>query len=146
MQVRRAVANDISAIYAMLKEMHSNTKLDIAPIDDYKLLNKINELIHKGLVLVSYKENEITGSIAGITTSDWWSIDPLLSDVWFYVSPLHRKSRSALILIKAFIKIAKDAKLKIRLGHIYSGDIERKDKFYEKLGLVKAGSTYVENK
>mgnify|MGYP003632450564 FL=1 len=146
MQVRRAVANDISALYAMLKEMHSNTKLDIAPIDDYKLLNKINELIHKGLVLVSYKENEITGSIAGITTSDWWSIDPLLSDVWFYVSPLHRKSRSALILIKAFIKIAKDAKLKIRLGHIYSGDIERKDKFYEKLGLVKAGSTYVENK
>ena len=146
MQVRRAVANDISALYAMLKEMHSNTKLDIAPIDDYKLLNKINELIHKGLVLVSYKENEITGSIAGITTSDWWSIDPLLSDVWFYVSPLHRKSRSALILIKAFIKIAKDAKLKIRLGHIYSGDIERKDKFYEKLGLVKAGSTYVEKK
>ena len=146
MKVRRAVATDISAIYAMLKEMHGNTKLDVAPIDDYKLLNKINEVIHKGLVLVSYKENEITGSIAGITTSDWWSSEPLFSDMWFYVSPLHRKSRSALILIKAFIKIAKDAKLKIRLGHIYSGDIERKDKFYEKLGLVKAGSTYVENK
>lgn len=146
MKVRRAVATDISAIYAMLKEMHGNTKLDVAPIDDYKLLNKINEVIHKGLVLVSYKDNEITGSIAGITTSDWWSSEPLFSDIWFYVSPLHRKSRSALILIKAFIKIAKDAKLKIRLGHIYSGDIERKDKFYEKLGLVKAGSTYVENK
>jgi len=146
MQVRRAVATDISALYAMLKEMHSNTKFDVAPIDDYKLLNKINELIHKGLVLVSYKENEITGSIGGITTSDWWSSETLLSDVWFYVSPLHRKSRSALILIKTFIKIAKDAKLKIRLGHIYSGDIERKDKFYEKLGLVKAGSTYVEKK
>ena len=54
MQVRRAVATDISALYAMLKEMHSNTKFDVAPIDDYKLLNKINELIHKGLVLVSY--------------------------------------------------------------------------------------------
>jgi hypothetical protein len=118
MKVRRAVATDISAIYAMLKEMHGNTKLDVAPIDDYKLLNKINEVIHKGLVLVSYKDNEITGSIAGITTSDWWSSEPLFSDMWFYVSPLHRKSRSALILIKAFIKIAKDAKLKIRLGHI----------------------------
>ena len=146
MKVRRAVATDISAIYAMLKEMHGNTKLDVAPIDDYKLLNKINEVIHKGLVLVSYKDNEITGSIAGITTSDWWSSEPLFSDIWFYVSPLHRKSRSAFILIKTFIKIAKDANLKIRLGHIYSGDMERKDKFYEKLGLVKAGSTYVENK
>ena len=146
MKVRRAVASDISALYAMLKEMHGNTKLEVAPIDDYKLLNKINEVIHKGLVLVSYKDNEITGSIAGTTTSDWWSSEPLLADMWFYVSPLHRKSRSAFMLIKTFINIAKDAKLKMRLGHIYSGDMERKDKFYEKLGLVKAGSTYVENK
>ena len=146
MEVRRAVANDISALYAMLREMHSNTELEVSPIDDYKLLNKINEIVHKGLVLVSYEGNEITGSIAGIRISDWWSSEPILSDIWFYVSPLHRKSRSALMLIKAFIKIAKDAKVKIRLGHIYSGDIERKDKFYEKLGLVKAGSTYVEKK
>ena len=146
MEVRRAFANDISALYAMLREMHSNTELEVSPIDDYKLLNKINEVVHKGLVLVSYEGNEITGSIAGIRISDWWSSEPILSDIWFYVSPLHRKSRSALMLIKAFIKIAKDAKVKIRLGHIYSGDIERKDKFYEKLGLVKAGSTYVEKK
>jgi|TARA_B110000977_G_C10913195_1_gene430105 GNAT superfamily N-acetyltransferase len=146
MEVRRAFANDISALYAMLREMHSNTELEVSPIDDYKLLNKINEIVHKGLVLVSYEGNEITGSIAGIRISDWWSSEPILSDIWFYVSPLHRKSRSALMLIKAFIKIAKDAKVKIRLGHIYSGDIERKDKFYEKLGLVKAGSTYVEKK
>ena len=146
MEVRRAGANDISALYAMLREMHSNTELEVSPIDDYKLLNKINEVVHKGLVLVSYEGNEINGSIAGIRISDWWSSEPILSDIWFYVSPLHRKSRSALMLIKAFIKIAKDAKVKIRLGHIYSGDIERKDKFYEKLGLVKAGSTYVEKK
>jgi len=146
MEVRRAFATDISALYAMLREMHSNTELEVSPIDDYKLLNKINEVVHKGLVLVSYEGNEITGSIAGIRISDWWSSEPILSDIWFYVSPLHRKSRSALMLIKAFIKIAKDAKVKIRLGHIYSGDIERKDKFYEKLGLVKAGSTYVEKK
>jgi len=146
MEVRRAFATDISALYAMLREMHSNTELEVSPIDDYKLLNKINEIVHKGLVLVSYEGNEITGSIAGIRISDWWSSEPILSDIWFYVSPLHRKSRSALMLIKAFIKIAKDAKVKIRLGHIYSGDIERKDKFYEKLGLVKAGSTYVEKK
>ena len=146
MEVRRAFATDISALYAMLREMHSNTELEVSPIDDYKLLNKINEVVHKGLVLVSYEGNEITGSIAGVRISDWWSSEPILSDIWFYVSPLHRKSRSALMLIKAFIKIAKDAKVKIRLGHIYSGDIERKDKFYEKLGLVKAGSTYVEKK
>jgi GNAT superfamily N-acetyltransferase len=146
MIVRKAVASDISALYMMLVEMHKNTNVKVAPIDDYKLLNKINEVIHKGLVLVSCKNNEIVGSIAGMPTSDWWSLEPTLSDLWFYVSPKHRKSRSAFMLIKSFIKIGKDANLKLRLGHIYSGDMERKDKFYEKLGLVKAGSTYVENK
>ena len=146
MQVRRAVQTDITALYAMLKEMHKNAEIEVAPINDYKLLSTINEVIHKGLVLVSYKENEITGSIAGMSTSDWWSTDPIFSDLWYYVSPLHRKSKVALILIKSFIKIAKDANLKIRLGHIYSGDIKRKDNFYEKLGLVKVGSTYMEIK
>ena len=144
MQVVRAGANEISALYVMLKEMHSNTDTDVAPIDEYKLVSKINEVVHKGLVLVSVKDNMITGSIGGMSTSDWWSNQPFLSDMWFYVTPSQRKSDAAISLIKAFIKVAKDAKLKVRLGHIYSGDLDRKDKFYERLGLVKAGSTYVE--
>lgn len=144
MQVVRAGANEISALYVMLKEMHSNTETDVAPIDEYKLVSKINEVVHKGLVLVSVKDNMITGSIGGMSTSDWWSNQPFLSDMWFYVNPSQRKSDAAISLIKAFIKVAKDAKLKVRLGHIYSGDLDRKDKFYERLGLVKAGSTYVE--
>lgn len=144
MQVVRAGANEISALYVMLKEMHGNAEIKLAPIDEYKLINKINEVVHKGLVLVSVKDNMITGSIGGVTTTDWWSNQPYLADVWFYVTPSQRKTDSAVSLIKAFIKVAKDAKLKVRLGHIYSGDLDRKDKFYERLGLVKAGSTYVE--
>lgn len=144
MKIVRAGGAEISALYTMLKDMHRNTELDVSPIDDYKLLNQINNVVHKGVVLVSVKDNIITGSIAGITTTDWWSSQPHLSDMWFYVLPNHRKSRSAIMLIKAFIKLAKDAKLKVKLGHIYSGDLNRKDKFYERLGLVKAGSTFVE--
>ena len=144
MKVRRAVASDISALYAMLKEMHGNTKLEVAPIDDYKLLNKIHEVIHKGLVLVSYKDNQITGSIAGTTTSDWWSSEPLLADMWFYVSPKHRNSIIAIKLVKSFIKIAKEVNIAVKLGHVYSGDIERKDNFFKRLGLTKAGSLYTE--
>ena len=32
-------------------------------------------------------------------------------------------------LITDFIKIGKEAKLKIRLGHIFSGDLERPEKY-----------------
>jgi hypothetical protein len=30
------------------------------------------------------------------------------------------------------------------LGHVYSGDIDRKDNFYERLGLCKVGSLFTE--
>ena len=48
------------------------------------------------------------------------------------------------MLAKNFINHAKSVKLSIRLGHVFSGDIERKDKFFERLGFVKAGSLFVE--
>ena len=50
----------------------------------------------------------------------------------------------ALTLVKSFLEIGRDANIKVKLGHVYSGDVDRKDKFYERLGLVKAGSLYME--
>ena len=47
-------------------------------------------------------------------------------------------------LLQDYIKMSKDAKLKIRLGHIFSGDLERKDNLFKRLGFVKAGSIFVE--
>ena len=90
------------------------------------------------------KHNKLTGSIGGCTTTDWWASEKYLADSWFYVYPDNRKSDIAKNLITDFIKIGKEANMKVRLGHIFSGDLDRKDKFYERLGLVKAGSTYVE--
>jgi len=42
------------------------------------------------------------------------------------------------------MQLAQIANIKIKLGHVYSGDGERKDKFYERLGLSKVGSLYME--
>ena len=142
--IRRANVLDISAIIFMLNEMHKETKVEVPKINTHKLINKINELLHKGLVLVAIEDNKIVGSIAGMSVNDWWSDEMFISDAWFYEFPEHRKSPYAKNLCIDFIKIAKEAKLKVRLGHVFSGDLERKDKFYERLGLVKVGSTYME--
>ena len=142
--IRRANVLDISAIIFMLNEMHKETKVEVPKINTHKLINKINELLHKGLVLVAIEDNKIVGSIAGMSVNDWWSDEMFISDAWFYVFPNERKSTIAKNLCIDFIKIAKEAKLKVRLGHVFSGDLERKDKFYERLGLVKVGSTYME--
>lgn len=142
--IRRANVGDISALAIMLDTMHKETEIKVPKINTLKLINKINDLIHNGLVFVSIKDNKIQGSIAGQICSDWWSEEKYIGDAWFYVFKEQRKTDVAKNLIQTYIKTAKDAKIKIRLGHIFSGDIERKDKFFKRLGFVKAGSTFVE--
>jgi GNAT superfamily N-acetyltransferase len=142
--IKKATILDISGIALMLTMMHKETILEIPKINTLKLIDKVNELLHKGIILIAIKDNKIIGSIAGMPVSDWWSDEEYLADAWFYVYPEHRKSDVAKKLSISFINIAKKAKIKIRLGHVFSGDLDRKDKFYERLGLVKAGSTYVE--
>ena len=142
--IRRATILDISALALMLDTMHKETEIEVPKIKSDKLINKINELVHNGLVFVSTKDNKIQGSIAGQICQDWWSEEKYIGDVWFYVFKDQRKSNVAKKLIQTYIKTAKDAKMNIRLGHIFSGDIDRKDNFFKRLGFVKAGSIYVE--
>ncbi len=145
MEIRRASPFDITAILGMLLEMHQGTELETPKINSEKMVAKVNEVIHRGVVFVALDEkNNLIGSVGGMVGQDWWSEEKFLADNWFYVSPDHRKTPAALNLIKNFIKSANDAKLPVRLGHIFSGDLERKDKFFEKLGMTKAGSVFVE--
>ena len=142
--IRRATVIDISALALMLDQMHKETEIEVPKINSLKLINKINDLVHNGLIFVCVKDNKIQGSIAGQICQDWWSEDKYIADTWFYVFKEQRKSDVAKKLLQTYIKTAKDAKLKIRLGHIFSGDLSRKDKFFERLGFVKAGSIFVE--
>ena len=49
MDVRRAGPLDISAIIALLMEMHKNTEIPVSPISSEKLVAKISESIHRGI-------------------------------------------------------------------------------------------------
>jgi GNAT superfamily N-acetyltransferase len=142
--IRLATVEDLSEIYMMLNVMHSETIEGTSPIDSEKLTSAINNALHKGVVIVFDVNGKISGSIAGVETSDWWSKEKYLADMWFFVYKEHRRSNIAAKLIKSFMRVAKEAQFKIKLGHVYSGDGERKDKFYERLGLSKVGSLYTE--
>jgi len=144
MTIRKATVLDISALIIMLDSMHKETEVIVPKINSAKLVNKINELIHKGLVLVAVENNKIQGSIAGQIVQDWWSEENYIADAWFYVFKDQRTSGIAKSLLVDYIKQANDAKLKVRLGHIFSGDLERKDKLFTRMGFVKAGSVFVE--
>ena len=71
--IRKASVLDISAITYMLNTMHKETELNVSTINTFKLVNKVNEIIHTGIVLVAIQDNKLVGSIGGTTSSDWWS-------------------------------------------------------------------------
>ena len=142
--LRLATVEDLSEIYMMLSVMHSDTIKGTSSIDSEKLTAAISNALHKGIVIVFDVNGKIAGSIAGMETSDWWSKEKYLSDMWFFVYKEHRKSNIAAKLIKSFMKVAKNSEFKVKLGHVYSGDGDRKDKFFERFGLSKVGSLYTE--
>ena len=144
MIIRRAVPEDVSEIHKMLIDMYSRIEIPASPLSEKKVLDVMKSAMEKGIVIVAEVEGKIIGSLGGMANSDWWSEQKHLSDIWFYVSPDKRNSRAAVKLVKCFIKIGKEIKMKVKLGHYYSGDIERKDKFFDRLGFVKAGSLYTE--
>jgi hypothetical protein len=144
MIIRRAVPEDVSELHKMLIDMYSRIEIPASPLSEKKVLEVIKSAMEKGIVIVAEVEGKIIGSLGGMANSDWWSDQKHLSDIWFYVSPDKRNSRAAVKLVKCFIKIGKEIKMKVKLGHYYSGDIERKDKFFDRLGFVKAGSLYTE--
>ena len=144
MRIRKAEQTDVSELYNMLTDMHSQTVLPVSPMKKDKVMNMITLAITRGVVYVATEKNKILGSIGGMSTSDWWSTDEYLADLWFDVFPEHRKSNIAIKLVKTFINYGKEVKLKIKLGSVYSGDLRRKDNFFNRLGFVKAGSLYLE--
>tara|TARA_R100000306_G_scaffold13038_1_gene15744 strand:+ start:79 stop:519 length:441 start_codon:yes stop_codon:yes gene_type:complete len=145
MEIRRTGPLDISALITLLASMHKEAEITLTPIDSDKLITVINTVIHRGVSFVAVTDdNSIAGSIGGETGFDWWSTSPFLSDYWFYVDPEQRNSSAAVRLAKQFVETGKEANVPVRIGHIFSGDLERKDKFYERLGFVRVGSTFVE--
>jgi hypothetical protein len=128
----------------MLMVMHSGTVDGTSPINSEKIKTAINNVLHRGAAIVAEVDGKIVGSIGGMQTSDWWSDKLYLADLWFFVYKEHRKSRAALRLVKSFLEIGQNTNIKVKLGHVYSGDIDRKDNFYERLGMAKVGSLYME--
>jgi GNAT superfamily N-acetyltransferase len=142
--LRLATVEDLSDLYMMLLVMHSGTIAGTSPVNSEKLTATISNALHRGIVLVAEVDGKIVGSIGGMETSDWWSDKLYLADLWFFVYKEHRKSRAAIKLVRSFLEIGRDAKVAVKLGHVYSGDIDRKDNFYERLGMSKVGSLYME--
>ena len=126
MEIRRANALDISALIHLIMKMHSEAEVKIPTLDVGKVTDSVVNAMKVGVVVVAINEDKkLIGSIGGFAAEDWFSKEKLLGDLWFFVLEEYRKTKAGISLIKEFINVGKEAKLNIRLGHIYFGDIER---------------------
>jgi len=105
----------------------------------------ITNVLTRGLAFVAETDEEgVIGSIGGVVSQGlWYSSQAFLGDLWFYVDSEHRKNAAAIGLVDAFLDEAKTHNLLVQLGHVAGSDLDRKDKFFERRGLVKMGSTYL---
>ena len=140
MQIRKATIFDFSPICGLLHRMHKEVDFCISEISPAKFSSVILHAINQGTVVVAIKDGHLIGSIGGGYASEWWSEEIILGDVWFYVEPESRSTKAAKELIKEFMELGDG--MKIKLGHMYGADQERKNNFYERLGLRKAGIHY----
>jgi hypothetical protein len=141
MEIRRATEEDKVDVISILCQMHEDSEFELSAINPRKLHEIVIHTINDGVVYVAVKDSEIIGSIGGLYSSDWWSNEKFLGDLWFYVYKEERNTRAGTGLIKKFMEAGNG--MQLRLGHVYGGDMERKDNFYERLGLLKAGTYYV---
>lgn len=145
MKLRSATIFDATSILLLLLKMHRAMPSAASfPVHQGKAAQAIAGVLSNGLCLVVEDEDSlIVGSIGGyIGRSLWYSDQPVLGDMWFFVLPDHRKSTAADELISAFIDKANELKVPVQLAHIVGDDMDRKDKFFERKGLVKMGSVF----
>jgi len=145
LEIRKAGLLDVSTILLLLREMHGEPTVKLDEANWIKMAHVVVDLVGKSLVLVAVTEEDgIIGSIAGSVMTEWYSEIPKLADPWFYVRKEKRNSAAGFKLMKAYKKMAKELGISVKVGHVLGDDIERMDKFYEKLGFERTGTLYRE--
>jgi N-acetylglutamate synthase-like GNAT family acetyltransferase len=142
--IRTATAADAVEILHLLTAMHAEAPIGHAPIDPARAFDFIHRVIGEGAVFIAEKEGLPVGSLGCMPGMDWWSSEVLLKDAWNYVRPEHRASRAGYLLFKAYTETARNMGLKRKSAVVNGENIDRKDKFFARFGMVPAGSIYVE--
>ena len=143
-KTRQADTFDAVAILQLLMAMHDESRLPLSPVDPGKALNAINHAISKGYVEVALQDGYIVGAIGGMTFQDWGSAEERFADLFFYIAPECRKSNAAKMLLRKFIDyVVHKHGFKLKVGTVTGEDLERKDKFFGRMGFVRAGCAYI---
>lgn len=138
MLIKELEENNLKEFYNLLKEMIAESEFNYADLNE----NKIFELFKNKNVkyFLATKEKKIIGFIGFIAHEYFYSNRKRVSDLGFYVKKQFRGTKTALLLLKKAEEWIKSIGIEdIHLGQTTANEIEKTQKFYNKLGYKTVG-------
>lgn len=137
--VRLAKPGDLDLVYELCREAMGKAVYSHLPYNEYDARKMMARLILSESVWVTEK---VDGVLMACIQPVWFNSElKTSSDLVFYVR--ERCKSEGYRLAKEYIKWAKEHVDWVCLSISFGGDIERTEKFYEKLGFVRMGGTYL---
>jgi len=123
-----AVRGEERKIYDLLMLMYEET--GIASLSKAKVANEIDRLMDEGVIFVAREGESIVATMGVGPSQFWYSDDWHIQDSWLFVKKGYRRSRHALVIMKAVKKFAKSAHLPLAVGVFAPKGVERKNKLF----------------
>ena len=146
--IREATLQDLGNVFNISKRLylHSANHIRIYEWDDDTALDTLREFITSkhSTILIDEKDGDLRGFIMAQLTTPYAGISIIANDIAFFVSPEFQGGNTALRLIRAYEKWAKQAgATHIELGVSSGVDTERALSMYSYLGYAPSSVTYI---
>ena len=144
--IRPAVQHDLPAIYRLGEEMHRDTAFARIEWNRPKAIRTFNLWIRDPAIFLVVAEagDEIAGAMAARTQGWFFGHGKMATDMGLFVRPAARRSRAAVLLVKAFEEWARENDCIEAMLSTHSGyETERFGRFVERRGYARRGISFV---
>lgn len=146
MLVRPAKREDIDKIIDMVYSMLNESVYAFLPFDREKVRRGIIAFIEKPdkyCFFVAEEGKILSGILGGYLTDYYFCQEKLACDSVLFVKPEYRGSSAAMKLVRTFRDWAASRKAReVCLGVSSGVNLERTNRFYEKMGFTRVGGVY----
>lgn len=127
----------------LIGRFHASYADVLPPVEFGKVVLHIGKHINDGVVFVARDDDgALCGVIAGMVTEPWFSGAKHVSEGVFFVDQTARGTGVGADLLCHLKHWAQEKGLPLMCGVTTGDDLERKDRFFERNGLVKIGGIY----
>jgi hypothetical protein len=135
---------DILKIFPLFIEWAEENGETIQDLDKDDILEHLYFCYVRGAIMLAKDhEGNAVGVSAIMPQKEWLAKRTDLLTLAFFISPKHRKSRCAALLLQKSKDYARLNNMDLIVSVLTNRDAELKDKFFKMYGLSNAGGTYL---